>query len=81
MGISIKQTISATYSEEEIKRLIVSDLVKKGVNVTPKDIKVSISGGYLDDTWKQYSGGGGPGTYGSEVVPVKFNGFVVHREN
>lgn len=78
MKIHKTTVVNATYSENDIKNLIISDLAFQGIEVELKDIKVSISGGYADDTWKQYSGGFSPSQ--PEIVPVKFNGFNVSKE-
>jgi len=76
--LEVKKTINATYSETDIKRLIVADLAAQKITIAPSDIHVSISGGYADDSWTHYSGGHSPSQ--TEVVPVKFNGFTVHKE-
>ena len=80
MPVEVKQTISASYSEADIKRLIIADLARQSITVASTDIQVSISGGYADDSWKSYSGGMGAPTI-TEVVPVKFNGFTVYKES
>lgn len=79
MTVEIKQIISASYTEDDIKRLIILDLQQQGLTVEPKDITVSISSGHADNSWMHYGGGHTPAQV--EIVPVKFNGFFVRQES
>lgn len=76
--LEVKTTIHCEYSETDLKQLIIADLARRQIHVGSADIRVSISGGYADESWKQYSGGRAPSQ--TEVIPVKFVGFIVHSE-
>lgn len=79
MPIEIKNTVEASYSLAEIKKLIIDDLSRKGVkNVRPDSVSVSISGGTMYDANASYSGGGGPDY---KCDPVVFNGVNVYQED
>ena len=76
--IKVAQQINALFSESDIKQLIIDHMAKQNLPapIEPKDIKVHIDGGYLDDSYKQW---GGPSIGGPELVPAKFVGFRVNK--
>lgn len=79
--IKTNKRISATYRAVDIERLIRADLDHRGI-VVPKNAEIypQISGGVLDENWKNYSGGFGGVGCGDKIVPAKFEFFFVTFE-
>lgn len=77
-NVLVTTTITISYSDEDIRRLIVTDLRDNhNIDIAPSELRVNMSGGHLEEDDYGYSGGRINTT--PRVVPPEFHGYKLMK--
>lgn len=79
LTITATTSLSAHYTDADIKRLIQADLAQKGHVVSISDIQLQLSRGQRESSWGDYSGGGPESASDVTCTPVKYDGYRVSK--